>query len=375
MTANRFGSEEERAVLEVLREGNLSSFYRSFLGGKKVQELERLFADFHGVKYAISVSSGTAALHCAYLAIGLKPGDEVITTPYSFVSTASMIVVCGAKPVFVDIDPRTYNIHPRLVEGAITDRTTTIVPVHLLGHPADMNPIMELAEKHDLWVVEDACQALGAKYRGRRVGTMGHASVFSGQFTKTATFGGEGGMILTNDDVLAERCRNYRNHSEKYANPKTNYIGFNYRLTELQAAIGVEQFKKLDTFIETQRRNAKYLVKHLPPGIRLPYVSKDVFHPLWILGCQYDEGKAKLMRDEFVEAVTKRGLNRGELGRTISRGYAEVLYQLPALAPYRRKCPVAEILLRTNLWIDCQRYPSSLEDMRKLIEGFEEILK
>lgn len=368
----RFGKEEADAVLEVLAREELSSFYKSYLGGRKVRELEELFAEYHGVKHAISVSSGTAGLHCAYLSIGLRPGDEVITTPYTFVSTASMIVACGAEPVFVDIDPKTYCIDPSEVDGAVTESTKAIVPVHLLGHPANMDPILEISEKYGLRVIEDCAQALGATYKGRRVGTMGDIGVFSGQETKTVTFGGEGGMILTNNDKLAERCHAYRNHGEKYAIPRAEYVGFNYRLTELQAAIGVEQFKNLDDFIITQRRNSSYLMHNLPKGISPPYISPDVLHPFWILGCQYN---AKMGRKFFIEAVTGLGLNKLRPGATIGSGYTELLYDLPALSLYKRPCPIAEGLLKTSLWIDIHRLPATLQDMRDAVSVMKEVLE
>lgn len=371
----KIGLEELDAIKEVFTDGDLSPFYRSYLGGGKVQELEKLFAVYHGAKHAISVSSGTAALHCVYLSLGLKRGSEVITTPYTFVATASMLVVSGYKPVFVDVNPLTYNIDPNKIVEAITSKTKAIVPVHLLGHPAEMKTILEIAEDHNLLVIEDAAQALSAEYYNKKVGSMGVASIFSGQWTKNCSFGGEGGIILTDNDEIAKRCQAYRNHGEKYAIPRTNFIGFNYRLTEIAAAIGIEQFKKLSLFIDVQKKNAEYLMKHLPKGIKPPYVAPNVYHPFWILGCQYDKDEANMSRDNFIEILTKMGLNKKQPGATVSNGYSELVYQLPALKRYERTCVVAESLLKTSLWLDLHRFPSSKDKMQSIIETMNDVLK
>jgi len=177
----RFTREELDAVAEVLASEELSSFYKHPYGGKWVQKFEKAFAEYIGVQHAISVSNGTTALHTVYKALGIGRGDEVITSSYTFVATVSMILECGAKAVFVDVDPETYNLDPEKVEKAVTPYTKAIVPVHLLGQPCDMKPIMEIAEKHGLYVIEDACQALGAEYKAKKTGTLAHAAVFSFQ--------------------------------------------------------------------------------------------------------------------------------------------------------------------------------------------------
>lgn len=246
------GEEEKRAVLEVLKSGNLSTFSAStagFMGGKKIQEFERNFADYFGAKHAIAVNSATAALHCALASIGCGPGDEVIVPPYTFTATATSVLMHNSIPIFSDVDPKTFCLDPKLLEEKINTKTKAILPVHLLGHPADMEMIMEIARKNDLTVIEDNAQSPGAKIDGRYAGTIGDLGIFSFQETKNIAVG-EGGMIISDNDELAQRCRMVRNHGEVIIQGKkreylSNIIGWNYRMTELEAAIGIEQFKKV----------------------------------------------------------------------------------------------------------------------------------
>lgn len=235
---------EIAAVTEVLRSGMLA-------GGRRVAELEDRWAEFIGVRHAIAVSNGTVAEMCIFAGMGLEPGDEVITVGHTFNATVSSILYAGAAPVFVDIDPETYDIDPDQVAAAITPRTKAICPVHLFGLPADMDPLLELAERHGLVIVEDACQAHGAQYRGRRVGSFGHGA-FSLYGTKNMTTG-EGGLITTDDDALADWIRLYRNQGmrERY---RHDILGYNFRLTDIAAAIGLCQLDKLER--NTARRQA-----------------------------------------------------------------------------------------------------------------------
>ncbi|MDH7514082.1 MAG: DegT/DnrJ/EryC1/StrS family aminotransferase [Clostridiales bacterium] len=221
--------EIDEAIKRVLRSGH-------FILGPEVEALEKEVANLCGCKYGIGVASGTDALILAIKAVGIGPGDEVITTPFTFVATASSIVHCGAKPVFVDIDPLTFNINPDLIEKAITKKTKAIIPVHLYGQPAEMDKIMEIARAHNLIVIEDAAQAIGAKYKGRPVGQFGIAGCLSFFPTKSLGGYGDGGMVVTNDAELAERVGMLRIHGSK---PRYYYhiIGANSRLDALQAAI------------------------------------------------------------------------------------------------------------------------------------------
>lgn len=208
----------------------------AFVLGEEVEAFEREFANFCDTKHCVALSSGTAALHLGLLAMGVQADDEVITTPNTFLASAEAITYCGAVPVFVDIDPATANLDPRLIERAITPRTRAILPVHLYGRPADMDPMREIAEKHHLRILEDAAQAHGARYRGRRVGGLGDAGVFSFYPTKNLAACGEGGALTTNDDRIAKFARAARNHGQT-ARYEHEFVGYNYRMHGLQGAV------------------------------------------------------------------------------------------------------------------------------------------
>ena len=244
----------------------------------ELKEFENNFAKLIGTKHAIGVGCGTDALLLSLEAMGIGNGDEVITVAAGFPTTVNPIVQNGLVPVFVDIDPRTYNIDPAAIEAAITERTKAIVPVHLYGQPADMDPIMELAEAHGLYVVEDAAQAIGARYKGRRVGSIGHAGCFSFYPTKNLGAYGDGGMVVTNDAALAEKVDILRRQGSK-KKYHAEVLGFNSRLDTLQAAILGVKLKHLDDWNEARRRVAQRyseLLDGLP--VTTPYESPDVYH-------------------------------------------------------------------------------------------------
>jgi len=226
-----------------------------FIGGPEVEGLEREVADYSQCRFGIGVSSGTDALIVALMAIGIQPGDEVITTPYSFFATGGCVARMGARPVYVDIDPATCNIDPAGIEAAITDRTKAIIPVHLYGQMAEMDPIMEIANRHDLYVIEDAAQAIGSEYRGRRAGSIGHLGCFSFFPSKNLGGFGDGGMVTSNDPDLAHRVRLLRNHG---AEPKYyhKFVGGNFRLDALQAAVLRIKLKYLDDWSAGRQQNA-----------------------------------------------------------------------------------------------------------------------
>jgi dTDP-4-amino-4,6-dideoxygalactose transaminase len=249
-----------------------------FILGPAVRDLEQQVATYCGCKYGVGVASGTDALRLTLTALGIGPGDEVITTPFTFIATANTISHCGARPVFVDIAPRTYNIDPAAIEAAITERTKAVVAVHLYGQPAGMDPIIELAEAHGLYVIEDAAQAIGARYNGRRVGSIGHAGCLSFYPTKNLGAYGDGGMVVTNDAVLAEKVDVLRRQGGK-RKYHAEVLGFNSRLDALQAAILGVKLKYLDGWNEARRRVAQRyneLLDGLP--VTTPYESPDVYH-------------------------------------------------------------------------------------------------
>jgi dTDP-4-amino-4,6-dideoxygalactose transaminase len=251
LTIPEIGEEEIQAVARVLRSGNL-------VQGENVQEFERLVAEYTGIKHAVAVSSGTAALHLALLSLDIGPGDEVILPDFTFPSTANVVELAGAKPVLVDIDLSTFNINTDLIEPAITGRTRAIMPVHLFGLPAEMDPVMALARKYNLKVIEDAACALGAEYRDSKCGTIGDTGCFSFHPRKNITTG-EGGMLITDDDTVAGLARQLRNHGMEKINNRVQFkrAGFNYRMTDFQGVLGVVQMGKLEKIIRKKQELAR----------------------------------------------------------------------------------------------------------------------
>jgi len=324
------GKEELKAVKEVFESGEL-------IQGKKVRLFEEEFAEYIGVKHAVAVSNGTAALDLALKALNLRPGDEVVTSAFSFIASGNCALYQGAKPVFADIDPKTFNIDPTDVAKKITAKTKAIIPVHLFGQPADMKPLEEITEEHKIVLVEDAAQAHGAEYRGRKVGSIGVVGCFSFYPTKNMTTG-EGGMITTSNNEVAERLRLLRDHGQsgKYRHV---ILGYNYRMTEMSAAVGLVQLKKLDGFNERRRENAKTLtdgirgIKWLTP----PYVADGVKHVFNQFVVRVEEN-FPLERDKLVEHLKKFGIG-------VSVHYPIPIYKQPLyleLGYGKTNCPMAE---------------------------------
>lgn len=306
--------EEINAVNQVLRSGMLAQ-------GPKVAELEENFAKYCGTKYAVAVNSGTAALHAALFAAGVGPGDEVITVPFSFIATVNPIIMVGAKPVFVDIDADTYNINVDDIESVVTEKTKAIIPVHLYGQPANMDEINAIAKKHKLAVIEDACQAIGAEYKGKRAGSLGDMGCFSLYATKNIMCG-EGGVITTDSAELAEKMKQFRQHgmSGPY---QYEGLGYNYRMTDLQAAIAVEQLKKADGFNEQRQKNALFLNSKLKGcAASLPEVADDRTHVYHQFTVRIDEN-----RDEIVAKLREKDIIAGVY-------YPKPLHHVPHIAKY-----------------------------------------
>jgi perosamine synthetase len=290
------GEEEKAAVLEVLDSGVLAQ-------GPRVKAFEDAFAEMCGVKHAIATTSGTTALHTAMLAHEIGDGDEVITTSFTFIASANSILYAGARPVFVDIDPLTYNIDSKNIEAAITPRTKAILPVHLFGLICDMDAIMAIAKKHNLLVIEDACQSHRATYKGKKAGSFG-TGTFSLYPTKNIT-SAEGGMITTNDPEIDDKCRVIRQHGMKRRYYHDS-LGYNFRMTDVQAAIGLAQLKKLEKFNKARQANARYLSEHLK-GVTVPVVPAGYEHVYHQYTIRVPGGR----RDALVEHLTKQGIGTG----------------------------------------------------------------
>lgn len=349
------GDEEAEAVRAVLASGQLAQ-------GPRVEEFEAAFARLCGVREAVAVSSGTAALTVALLAYGVGPGDEVITTPFSFIATANAILAAGAHPVFADVCPDDFNIDPQDVARCITPRTRAILPVHLYGHPSRMGELTSLASAYNLAVVEDACQAHGAAVDGRPVGSFG-SGCFSFYATKNMTTG-EGGMITTNDSAVAAAARTIRDHgaTTPYHHER---LGYNWRLTEMAAAIGLVQLRKLEGFNERRRANAAYLSARLRRVVTPTERSgcRHVYHQYTVRAPQARGSPERSRRDALLAHLTLRGI-------AASVYYATPIHQQPLYLKlgYHDCLPVAESLSREVLSLPV--HPAlGQEDLATIVEA------
>jgi dTDP-4-amino-4,6-dideoxygalactose transaminase len=343
---NTIGSEEEEAVLRVLRSGKLSTYlgcwHKDFYGGSEVQSLEKEWAEYFNVKHAISVNSATSGLYASIGAIGLNPGDEVIVSSYTMSASATAILVYGGVPVFADIEEEYYCLDVNSIREKITSKTKAIMVVDIFGQPYDADAINILAKEYNLKVIEDSAQAPGAKYGEKYAGTLGDIGVFSLNYHKHIHCG-EGGIIVTNDDELALKLQLIRNHAEVvvpdigYSNKEDliNMIGFNYRMTELEASIAREQLKKLPALLKQRIENVEYLKKGLSkiPAISCTKVRENSIHVYYANPLTFNSSLAKgIHRNKFIDAV------KAELPSTLLRddspvllgyGYVKPLYLLP----------------------------------------------
>jgi len=296
--------QEIKAVTKVLK----SRIFTGRLGsGPMAKQFEEKFAKFVKTKHAVAVNSGTAALHLALWAAGVESGDEVIVPSFTFISSAEVVALIGAKPVFVDINPQTYNIDPKEIDESITDKTRAIMPVDLYGLPAETDTIREIAEKHNLKIIEDAAQAHGASYKGKPPGYFVDMVCWSFYASKNMTTG-EGGMVTTNNDEYAEKLRLIRSHGEK-EEYKASMLGHNYRMPEIEAAIGIVQLKKLPAFLEKRRRNAELLTGKLSKTrqLVLPTEPKGCKHSWYLYTVRIQRGNAQV-RNRIVEDLRKQGV-------------------------------------------------------------------
>jgi len=339
MSAPDIGPREIERVVEVLHSGVLSI-------GPVVEQFEQRVAAYVGAAAGVAVSSGTAGLHLCVAAAGIGPGDEVITTPFSFVASANCVLYERATPVFVDVDADTGNIDPALVAEHITPRTKAIIPVHVFGQPADMDPIVELARRHGLTIIEDACEAIGAEYKGRRAGTLGDAGIFAFYANKQITTG-EGGMLVTNRTDWARTFASLRNQGRDEMNGWLDHarLGYNYRMTELSAAIGVAQMERIDELLANRARVAAAYTKRLArvEGVEVPHIAKTTTRMSWfVYVVRLDPS---IDRDRIMRALAADGI--------AARAYFPAIHLQPL---YRSRFgyaegafPIAERVSRSSL--------------------------
>jgi len=346
----QIGKEERDAVDRVLRSGIIAQ-------GPEVAKFEEEFAKMCGVKYAVAACNGTTAGHLVMLASGLGPGDEVITTPFTFFATASVVMMAGAKPVFVDVEEDGFCLDPEKVEAAITDRTKAIHPVHLYGELADMPSFLKISEKHNLLLIEDSAQAHCANSWDGNAGSFGKAGWFSFYPTKNMTTS-EGGIITTNDEEFANKCKVIRAHGMTAQYQHTEF-GYNYRMTDISAAIGREQLKKLPKFNSRRRKIAEMYNSELSDLVVTPKNRRGhVFH-------QYTIRTEK--RDQLKEFLFERKINTGIY-------YPNLLFNYPSMEAYKSSCPNAEILIKEVLSLPVHPALSD-SDVFEVISSIKEFFK
>jgi len=353
------GENELKNVIEAVRSGWVSS------KGPFIEEFEKKFSNYIGVKYGIAASNGTLALHLALTSLNIGRKDEVIVPALTFASVANAVLYTGAKPVFVDSHPNYWCINPSKLEEKITKRTKAIIPVHLYGNPCNMNSTMKIAEDYNLYVIEDCAEALGAKYKDRKVGTFGNIACFSFYGNKIITTG-EGGMCLTNDEDLAQKMKVFRDHGMDI---KRRYwhevVGFNYRITNLQAALGVAQLEKINKFIEKKRRNAKIydsFLKNVQGVVLHPEMpwAKNVY---WLYSILIDSESYGISRDELMNKLAENCVE--------TRRFFYPIHFMPPYKKYAVNCdfPITEKLSSNGI-----NLPSSVKLTEKKIHEVAQLI-
>ncbi len=351
---------EKELLIECIDSGWISS------DGPFVERFEREFAAYLGVESAISVASGTAALETALFSAGISQGDEIIMPSFTIISCALAAIRFGAVPVLVDVEPETWNMNPADIESRITSRTKMIMAVHMYGHPVDMNPILDIADRHGLTVLEDAAQVHGAEYEDRKCGSLGHIAAFSFYANKIITTG-EGGMVVTSDPEMAHRARSYRNLC---FDPERRFwheeLGANYRMTNLQAAVGIAQLERIDEFVDRKRELGRYYHQHLASvgGIRTQVEKPWARMVYWMYCIEIDEGTG-ITAAQMVNELRKR-----EIG---SRPFFTGLHEQPALLRLglfeESSFPVTERIARQGLYL-----PSGLSLEEGQIDGIVDVV-
>jgi dTDP-4-amino-4,6-dideoxygalactose transaminase len=363
-----FDGAEREAILDVLESGSWGGY------SPKVPEFERAFAEYHGARFGLSASNGSVTLEAALLAAGIGPGDEVIVPPITFIATATAVLRVGAVPVFVDIEPASYNLDSDRFAQAITPATRAVIPVHFAGHSADMDAILELARKHALIVIEDAAHAHGASWRGRKVGSLGHFGSFSFQQSKNMT-AGEGGILLTSDADLEARARSICNQGRREGGAWYEHVtlGTNYRLTGWQAAILMAQLARLPAQLQTRKRNAAILSKALASsGVLLPpsIDHRVTEHGLYLFVLRLNTAALPgISKDTFVKALAAEGIPGAS-------SYPHPIYANQVFETYPHKqldCPEAERFCRECFWISHEILLADEEDLADFLQAVEKI--
>lgn len=404
------GEEEKAAVAEVMDTGILSRYlgaqHEDFMGGPQVREFEREWAAVFHANHAVAVNSATSGLYAAVGAAGVGPGDEVIVSPYTMMASVTAAVVFNAVPVFADIHPQTFCLDPDSIRARITERTRAVIVVHLFGQVADMDAIMEIAEQHDLIVIEDCAQSPFATCQGRPCGTLGHMGVFSLNYHKHIHTG-EGGVVTTNDPELAERLCLIRNHGEAVAGKRgvkniVNIVGFNFRMGEIEAAIGRCQLRKGPDLVRTRRRNVALLESRMGvlPGLSPPFVPNSNEHVYYVHALTHDANAMGVSRQLFVDALKAElpptELREGE-GALIGAGYVRPIYLEPMFqqkiaygktgCPFtcphydghqeyaRGICPnVEKAHFETLITHEMMRPPMSEQDLQDVASAFHKVM-
>lgn len=341
--------------------------------GRYVDEFEKKFSGYCNCKYGVTTTNGTSSIHLALESIGLKKVDEVMVPAFTMISSVFPIIYCGAKPVLVDADPETWTIDVNQIEEKISEKTKAIMPVHIYGHPCDMDPVLKIAKKHGLFVIEDAAEAHGAEYKGKRTGGIGDIGCFSFYANKIITCG-EGGMMVTNDEAIATHAMSLKNLSFEGGKRRVylhSEVGYNYRLTNLQAAVGLAQFEHINEFVNMRRKNAQIYGEFLGdiPGLRLPLEKEWAKNVYWMYSILI-EPEFGLGRDELMEELAKRGVE--------TRSFFSSMNQQPVFKNMGffegEEYPVAESLSRKGLYL-----PSSsglkLEEIRYVCESIADICR
>ena len=371
-----YDESDERALLDVLHSGiwGVADDYQG-----RVATFAQRFAEFQQARFGICVANGTLALELALRALGIGAGDEVITTPYTFIATASAVLAVGARPVFADIDPASYNLDPTKIEAALTNHTKAILPVHVAGQPADLDAIMDIAAHYGLRVLEDACHAWGAEWQGRRVGAIGDMGVFSFQASKNLT-AGEGGIVVTNDETLAELGWSLHNvgRIRRGARYYHAILGSNLRMTEWQGALLLSQLKRLPAQMATREANANYLTQALlrfPGVVTLPGDARVTRHGRHFYIFRYQSAAfGGRSRDDFIAALQAEGIPAGA-------GYVP-LYTSPAIVDTMKRmfgvstppvCPVVESLFQETVWLPQYVFLGTQNDMDSVAEAMAKI--